>query len=94
LDKAEAQKILDAEAAALRSRPYEELRALIKESEHKEVTSPSGKWYQIESLAVWDGKPEGDLRIMVSIDDGGLRAIVPMTRNVLVAPDGSFLDEN
>ncbi len=69
---------------------YADLRKYFDE-EHMEVKGPSGTEYQIESLAVWDSKPEGDLRIFVSIDDGGLRAIVPMTEGFIVRPDGSFV---
>ena len=84
--------MLDATIARLRPMTYAELRKYFDE-EHQEVTGPSGKEYQVETLAVWDRKPEGDLRIFVSIDDGGLRAIVPMTDGFIMHPDGSFVGE-
>ena len=90
MDKQEARSLLDAKIAQLRTMGYEELRAFFHE-QHREVTGSSGKEYQIETLAVWDRKPEGDLRIFVSIDDGGLRAIVPMTDGFIMRPDGSFV---
>ena len=63
------------------------------DEEHKEAIGPSGTEYQIETLAVWDSRSEGDLRIVVSIDDGGLRAIAPMTDGFIMHPDGSFVGE-
>jgi hypothetical protein len=92
MDKIEARSLLDTEIARLRPMTYAELRKYFDE-EHREVTGPSGKEYQVETLAVWDHKPEGDLRIFVSIDDGGLRAIVPMTDGFILRPDGSFVGE-
>jgi hypothetical protein len=76
----------------LRATSYDDLRKYFDE-EHKEVAGPSGTEYQIETLAVWDSRSEGDLRIVVSIDDGGLRAIAPMTDGFIMHPDGSFVGE-
>jgi hypothetical protein len=72
---------------------YRELRKFFDE-EHNEVTGPSGSQYQIDTLAVWDNRPEGNLRLIVSIDDGRLPgAIVPITDGFIVSPDGSFVGE-
>ena len=30
---------------------------------------------------------------MVHVDDGGLRAFVPLTEDFIMAPDGSFIGE-
>jgi len=92
MDKQEARLLLDAELARLRVMTYADLRNYFDE-EHQEMTGPSGKEYQVETLAVWDRTPEGDLRIFVSIDDGGLRAIVPMTDGFIMRPDGSLVGE-
>jgi len=68
---------------------YADLKKYFDE-EHKEVTGPSGKEYQVETLAVWDSKQDGDIRLFVSIDDGGLRAILPMTDGFIMRSDGSL----
>jgi hypothetical protein len=48
----------------------------------------------VEVLALWDeGRPGGNLRVMVSIDDGGWRAFKPLTEDFIIAPDGSFVGE-
>lgn len=41
----------------------------------------------------WDDTPDGAIRVMASIDDGGWRAFVPLTEAFILAPDGSFVDE-
>ena len=91
MDRAEAEEILATELARVRGMSYAEIRTLIKDSEHVDVTGKSGTEYQVESQAMWDSKPEGDLRVMVSIDDGGWRAVVPLTRSFIIAPDGSLV---
>ena len=93
MDKQEARALLDGEVTRLREMNYADLRKYFDE-EHQEVTGSSGKEYQIETLAVWDRKPEDDLRIFVSIDDGGLRAaFAPMTDGFIMRPNGSFVGE-
>ena len=58
-----------------------------------EVDGSSGRWYQIETSVFWDGAKDRDLRVIVSIDDGGWRAFAPMTDDFIMAPDGSFVGE-
>ena len=91
VDKAEATSILDEQAEALRRLTYDALvQQCLNQPTGFEVTGLSGKRYQVEVEAFWDtGKP-GDLRVLVAIDDGGLRAFAPMTTDFIVASDGSF----
>lgn len=58
-----------------------------------EVTSPDGTQCCVEINAFWDDKPEGDIRVIASIDDGGWRAFVPVADSFIIAPDGSFVGE-
>ena len=93
MDKVEARALLDTEISRLRALSYSELRRYMDE-EHLELTGPSGKEYQVDVLAVWDRGKEGDLRLMVSIDDGGLlAAFLPMTDGFVIAADGTFVGE-
>ncbi|OHB65900.1 MAG: hypothetical protein A2V70_10630 [Planctomycetes bacterium RBG_13_63_9] len=48
-----------------------------------------GKQYQVEVEAFWDGKAEGDIRVLISIDDGRWRAFCPVCESFVVAPDQS-----
>jgi hypothetical protein len=49
--------------------------------------------YQLETQVYWAGKPGRDIRVTVSIDDGGRSAFRPMSDDFIVAVDGSFVDE-
>jgi len=52
------------------------------------VVGPSGTEYQIEILVTWDHRPNGDVRVLGSIDDGTLRgAFKPVCSDLLVGPD-------
>jgi hypothetical protein len=83
--------IMDGELAILRLRPYSELVKLIKTPVQKVVTGPDGKHYQIELTAVWDSGKRGDVRVMVSGDDGGLSSFHPLSVAFIMAPDGHFV---
>jgi hypothetical protein len=65
----------------------------LKRPETIEVRGKSGAVYQVQTQAVWDGGADGDLRIMVAVDDGGWRAFLPLSEDFIVAPDGSFVGE-
>ncbi|MEI2731013.1 MAG: hypothetical protein V9G08_03230 [Dermatophilaceae bacterium] len=44
--------------------------------------------------AFWDNpKRKDNLRVALSIDDGGRRAFMPLTESFIVAPDGTFIGE-
>ena len=93
MDKVEARGILGGEVARRRAQSYSQLKELNGDSKHIEVVGNSGTEYQLEVQAWWDDKREQNLRVIVSIDDGGLRAIVPLTESFIVAPDGEFVGE-
>ena len=91
MDKREAQKLLDLFVAALQSWSYQDWQGLIDETTVVERKGPSGVMYQIEWNAFWDSKPGGDIRVMVSIDDGSLaRFISPLTTSLLISPEGKL----
>lgn len=58
-----------------------------------EIVAPDGTECCIEINAFWDDKPDGDIRVVFSIDDGKWRAFVPVTDSFIIAPDGSFVGE-
>jgi hypothetical protein len=63
--------------------------ALINHDDVKAPKGPSGIFYQIETRVFWDSAPNGNLRIVGSIDDGGWRAFVPLTESLIMKPDGT-----
>ena len=56
-------------------------------------TMPSGTKYQIEIAAAWDDDRGGNLRVLGMVDDGGLRALAPLSEDFLVGPDGALVGE-
>ncbi len=93
MNKKEAGSILAEHLNRYRSRSYTELAAWTRERriDTTEIVGQSGKQYQIEVVFFWDGKPDGDVRVIGSIDDGrGLRAFVPLTDSFALSPEGAI----
>ena len=93
MNKEEAKAILEKLLSVYRDKNYKELQYLLEPQDTSEVTAESGVKYQIEFQAVWDDKKDGDIRIMGAIDDGGLRAFMPLTDDFIMSPNGDFVDE-
>jgi hypothetical protein len=93
MDKAEAKGVLAKELEVWRTRSYSDLLEFLDRPTTKEVLAESGIKYQIEIQVFWDDKPNGNLRVLGSIDDGGWRAFAPMSNDFILAPDGSFVGE-
>jgi len=92
VDKVEARHLLNKFLQELKTRSYLELQELIGKPQCVEQPGPRGTRYQIEYEAVWDSKPWGDLRIIASIDDGGLlSAMLPVTSDFLITPQGEII---
>ena len=87
----EARAILAAHLEAFRRRSHAELVGLMGDVQVAEVNGPSGAVYQIEVEVVWDSpREQTDIRVLGAIDDGRLPgAIVPVTDDFIVVPDGS-----
>jgi hypothetical protein len=95
MDKALALAILGKELAAFREKSYSELVSMIdrEPNQSEERSAPSGALYYVEMQVFWDDKPGGDVRVMGSIDDGGLRAFVPLSVSFVMGPSGVFVGE-
>lgn len=90
MDDKEAKQLLDERMERLRYSSYGELCSWIKsgKSENPMVKGASGSGYCIELEVRWDDKPGGAIRVLGSIDDGGLRSIMPICADFIVYPDG------
>ena len=87
MDKKEAHQLLEEFVIGLKSRSYQEWQGLMGEEAVVERNGPSGVTYQIEWNAFWDSQAGGDIRVIVSIDDGSLtRFMVPLTTSLLISP--------
>jgi len=93
MDKREAKAVLAEFLQQFRRRSYEELRQLLGSQTTDEATGPSGVKYQLEVEVFWDNKPNGNLRVLGAVDDGGWRAFMPITDDFIIAPDGRFIGE-
>lgn len=78
----ELRKVLD----ALEASGYPSLRGWVDTNEAFEAKAESGSVYQFEITILWDHKPEGAIRVLGSIDDGGIRAFFPLSESRLVPP--------
>ena len=86
--------IAEAELRELRQATYAELvERLLDTQEGLERLGAEGTRYAIELQAVWDDKPNGNLRVIASIDDGGWRSLIPLSADFIRAPEGSFVGE-
>ena len=95
MNKEEAKQVVHAELESYRTKPYSELVEMIgAEPVTGKLAGPSGKWYQIEIEAFWDDKPNGNIRVVGSIDDGGLRAFSPLTDSFIKSPSNEFVGES
>ena len=93
MNKTEALSVLHGQLQPWRERSWAQLREGVGQSHRFEETAASGTRYQGEVQVFWDDKPEGAIRVMASIDDGGWRAFVPLTDDFILAPDGTFIGE-
>lgn len=48
---------------------------------------------KFEIQVFWDDRLGGNVRVLGSIDNGGWRAFVPVNRDFIKAPDGSFVGD-
>jgi hypothetical protein len=66
--------VLRSEFLRLRAAGYDALaERLAGRQERLDVVAPSGATYHVELEGFWDDKEQRDLRVVASIDDGGLR---------------------
>lgn len=92
MNRAEAKVVLESHVRELKKLSYAEFRSWIVERriETPLVKGASGIEYQVEAEALWDSQPGGNIRVLVSVDDGGLMStLVPLGDSFLISPGGS-----
>ena len=95
MNNAEARDVLEKELAPYREWSYQQLCAIVGAPKLTcEVDGPSGARYQIDVSAHWDSAPNGDVRVIGCVDDGGWRAFLPLSDSFIKAADGSFVGED
>lgn len=96
MDKKEAQLILGKYLAQYRKLSYAELASRVRDGrvDTPEAVGESGTDYQIEIQFFWDSRPDGDVRVFGSIDDGRAPwCFSPLTDSFILSPEGRFVDE-
>ena len=93
MDNQEARELLREHLSPWRNRTYAELAKAIGESHEFAVTSRTGRSYQVDIQVFWDHRTGGNIRVIGAIDDGGLRAFMPLADSFIVSPDGTFVGE-
>lgn len=95
MSDAEMKAVLKAASAKLRTAGYSELaERLAGKQERIQVIAPSGDSYHVEFEGFWDDDEHVDLRIVASIDDGGLRAFLPFTDAFTITPVGTIIEHS
>ena len=88
MDRVEAKWLLTAVAGRVSSSTItSELRELMGEPQLRRAcrSRPAGN-ITLSSSSIWDAQPNGDIRVLGSIDDYGWRTFVPLTDDFLVSP--------
>lgn len=94
MDKREARQIIIRELEPFRKKTFSDLIKMVDtEPSTGAVTNENGVHYQIEIQAFWDDKPNGNIRVLGSIDDGGIRAFFPLTESFIKTPSEEFVGE-
>ena len=95
MDKSEAEAIVAVEARRLRALSYAELRdTLLDQTLDSEVVGRSGERYHVQVQAFVDDDESGDLRVLASIDDGGLRTLWPVTDTFTISTSGRISEHS
>jgi len=94
MDRDEAGQIAKSILDVLRGETYQELqRFTLEDPDHREVVGRSGTRYQIEVASFWDDRPNGNLRVIVAVDDFGWRAFKPLSWSFIMTSEGGFVGE-
>ena len=94
MNNEEAVRLLEQELAHFRDQSYADLvHRIAPGSLHYERPSAGGRMYQEEVQVFRDDEPGGNIRVMGSIDDGGLRAFVPLNRSFITSADDTLVGD-
>jgi len=92
MNATKARKLLTERLAQLRLLTYAQLAEKVDSVLNEEIERDSHRTWQLEFQVVWADAENGNVRVLGSIDDGGLRAFVPLTDSFVKTPTGEFVD--
>jgi len=92
MNRDEATNIIRNQLLKFRHKTYAELRQLVQTRMPTAVIAgASGTEYQVAIQVHWDGKRDGNIRVLGLIDDGGWRAFVPLSECFIIGPDNDVV---
>ena len=86
MDKHEAQEIARQKLEELERDGFASLRQRIDQVTTEDFTTDRGTTYNLECQIFWDSQPNGAIRVVTSIDDGGWRSFFPLSVSTIVEP--------
>jgi hypothetical protein len=93
MDKNEAGRLLEVQLEEWRRRPYAELSREVGRWRRFETTGQSGERYEGVIQVFWLGDADGPVKVVGSIDDGGWRTFVPLSKDFTVTPKQAMPSE-
>ncbi len=90
----EENKILEEQIVILRNKSYKELCTYLNRKNNViDAIGDSGKKFNVEINVFFDSKSSKNIRVIVAVDDGGLRSVIPRSSDFIMSPDGNFIGE-
>ena len=89
----EASRLLTKWLAGFRAEPYDSLVSRVGRDPVGATVPGAAGTYQVEAQCFWDAEAGGNVRVVASIDDGGIRAFAPLTDDFIKSPNGAFVGE-
>lgn len=89
----EVKTILAEYLSRYRAKSYLNLAMMAKDYkvETWEVKGKKGELYQLEFECIWDSDPDGDIRVMGTLNDAGTSmSIRSITDGFIVSPEGKY----
>ena len=93
MNNAGTLELSNGELQRFREADYASLVDRIGDTHAVERTGTGGVEYQVDVEIIRDGRPDGDVMVIGSVDDGRLRAFAPLTRTFIKSPQNEFVGE-
>jgi hypothetical protein len=90
MNREEALEAVRIAVAEFEGRAHADLVGIIGTPHFREHVAASGRKYAVEVSACWNDAPNQVLRLWFSVDDGGWRRWLPLTKCGLVEPGATF----
>jgi hypothetical protein len=83
--KREARRIARSVVAELEEHTPDDIWSSFSTPSSRMEQGDDGRTYHVEIQAMWDADPNGDIRVVVSVDSGGWSSLAPASEGFIVA---------